>query len=460
MAQEDYSNDNVAKMETEDIYVLNFPIGRKLWFIKDQICEWGDGNQHPLTMSKCEYPQQFTCNSGDCIDMINRCDDENQCTDSSDEKVCELVDIPYSYNAEKAPSSLAKGYPLDIDTKIDIENIDSIDTVNMVFSLTMKLNFQWYDKVLMFSNLIPESNNFIPHHKRDLIWYPTRDIVHENAIIGETKYNYDNYDMTVYAFNAEKPDVRNSIENRLFNGSKNPLNLRMRMKATYSCTFDVRKFPFDVQQCCLIMKINQHRYDKIRFISNGNIGYSGERIIDQFSIGKIHSEATYSNASTEFKVIIPMSRIAINQFLNTFFPTVILWLFGYSTLFIDPNQNGFDNRFMGSGTALLVVATLINAVKSDLPKTAYTKFIDIWFLWHVISIFSTIVYHIALDRLRKKLENQNKNADEVFEYEEDGENALDTPNTRMINNINKCLIVLFPTLNGIFYIVYFYLKIM
>ena len=155
-----------------------------------------------------------------------------------------------------------------------------------------------------------------------------------------------------------------------------------------------------------------------------------------------------------------MSRIPINQFLNTFFPTVILWLFGYSTLFIDPNQNGFDNRFMGSGTALLVVATLINAVKSDLPKTAYTKFIDIWFLWHVISIFSTIVYHIALDRLRKKLENQNKNADEVFEYEEDGENALDTPNTRMINNINKCLIVLFPTLNGIFYIVYFYLKLM
>ena len=118
----------------------------------------------------------------------------------------------YSYNAEKAPSSLAKGYPLDIDTKIDIENIDSIDTVNMLFSLTIKLHLQWYDKVLMFSNLIPESNNFIPHHKRDLIWYPTRDIVHENAIIGETKYNYDNYDMTVYASNPEKSDVRNPIE--------------------------------------------------------------------------------------------------------------------------------------------------------------------------------------------------------------------------------------------------------
>ena len=208
------------------------------------------------------------------------------------------------------------------------------------------------------------------------------------------------------------------------------------------------------------MKINQHRYDKIRFISSENIVYSGERTIDQFSIGKIHGEVFYSNESTSFKVIIPMSRIPINQFLNTFFPTVILWLFGYSTLFIDPNQNGFDNRFMGAGTALLVVATLINAVKGDLPKTAYTKFIDVWFLWHVISIFTIIVYHIALDRLRKMLESQDKKADEVFEYEEDFENALDTPHTRMINKINKCLIILFPTLNGIFYIVYFYLKLL
>ena len=266
--------------------------------------------------------------------------------------------------------------------------------------------------------------------------------------------------MSVYGKMPDKSYVSNPTENRLYNGSRNPLRLTLRMKTKYICTFDVTKFPFDGQQCLLNMKINQRQYYKIRFTEPKNITYMGETIIDQFSIGKIYSNVTYSDISTEFTVIIPMSRIAINQFLNTFFPTVILWLFGYSTLFIEPNENGFDNRFMGSGTALLVIATLINAVKTDLPQTAYTKFIDVWFLWHVLTVFVIIVYHIALDRTRKHLESLAKNKDEVVEFEEDKDNSLDTSTTQMIRNINKILIVMFPVVNGIFYIVYFYLKLM
>ena len=140
-----------------------------------------------------------------------------------------------------------------------------------------------------------------------------------------------------------------------------------------------------------------------------------------------------------------MSRNAINQFLNTFFPTLILWSFGYSTLFIDPNENGFDNRFMGSGTALLVIATLINAVKSDLPKTAYTKFIDIWFLWHVLSVLIIITHHIALDRIRKNLDDQKEIEDDVVEYGAHGRNTIDASNPMKIRKINKSLIVCFPS---------------
>ena len=175
-------------------------------------------------------------------------------------------------------------------------------------------------------------------------------------------------------------------------------------------------------------------------------------------IGKIHTEAVYTNESTKFNVTIQMDRMPTNQMLTTFFPTVILWLFGNSTLFIKPNDNGFDNRFMGSGTALLVIATLITAVKSDLPKTAYMKFIDIWFLWHVLSIFIVIVYHIALDRFRQLLESQ-KEHDGSVESEPDDRNRSDALNTKMIGNINKVVMVSFPIINSIFYVVYFYLKL-
>ena len=347
------------------------------------------------------------------------------------------MDIPPSYNVANAPISQNDGHPLDITTKIDIQNIDSIDTVNMLLDVTMEVTFEWYDKVLMFSNLIPDTNNFIPNEKRELLWNPLRDMVLKNAIIGELQTE-KNFDMSVSAKMAEKSNVSNPIENRLFNGSNNPISLTIRMKTKFSCTFNVRKFPFDDQQCPLIMKIYQRRHYKIRFIDNG-ISYTGETTIDQFSIGKFHSNITYSNESTKYTIIISMSRIPTNQFLNTFFPTVILWLFGFSTLFIDPNENGFDNRFTGSGTALLVIATLINAVKNDLPLTAYMKFIDIWFLWHVMFVFTIIVYHIVLDLIRKKLDSQNENDDKVVAYEKDGDNDMVKVNTMTIKDINKAL---------------------
>ena len=220
------------------------------------------------------------------------------------------------------------------------------------------------------------------------------------------------------------------------------------------------RFPFDEQRCVLIMKINQRRCKKIRFIEKISAFYSGEAIIDQFLIGKIHSETTYSNQSTKLKVIIKMDRIPTNQLITAFFPTVILWMFGYSTLLIDPTESGFANRFAGSGTALLVIATLITAVKSDLPKTAYVKFIDIWFSWHVLAVFLVIFCHIFLDRARKHLKNCNRfQGDIVLNHQTDYVDSIDENPAKIIKNINKALAVLFATLNASFYIVYFYLKL-
>lgn len=151
-----------------------------------------------------------------------------------------------------------------------------------------------------------------------------------------------------------------------------------------------------------------------------------------------------------------MTRIFTNQLLNTFIPSFILWLFGYATLFIVPDEDGFGNRFMGSGTALLVIATLLNAINGDLPKTSYMKFIDLWFLWHIVSTLAIIIWHIILDGIRTDIESE---CEDKVEPLKTFEKSLKEKGWIRINKINQSVYIIFLILNGLFYAIYFYITL-
>ena len=58
-------------------------------------------------------------------------------------------------------------------------------------------------------------------------------------------------------------------------------------------------------------------------------------------------------------------------------------------------------RFMGSLTALLVLASMMPVFTEGLPKASYTKLIDVWLLFFLISTTINICVHIWVDFLRK-----------------------------------------------------------
>ena len=140
---------------------------------------------------------------------------------------------------------------------------------------------------------------------------------------------------------------------------------------------------------------------------------------------------------------MPLSRIFTNQLLTTFIPTLILWLFGYSTLFIDIEYP--NDRFMGAGTSLLVTVTLLNAITNDLPKTSYMKYIDLWFVWHLVSILSIIAYHISLGRLQKFFEKVDENQIVPFKAI-DCIKLMKQNGVNKVSRINNTFIIVFPIL--------------
>ena len=113
---------------------------------------------------------------------------------------------------------------------------------------------------------------------------------------------------------------------------------------------------------------------------------------------------------------------------------------------------------MVDGTYLLVIVTLLNAINNDLPKTSYVKLIDIWFVWHITSIFAMIIYHIMLDIMRKHFEKTDDDRVHPFTATED-EDIMETDGTNKIRTINNNTIMAFPIVNSVFYGIYFYLTL-
>ena len=435
-------------------FETKYPIGRKKWFMDYPLCGVKDPF-YPLTISICNLQTQFTCNSGACIDINKRCNERKDCIDGSDEKMCTLINIPSSYIKANAPDTPIDNLPLALAMQTTILNIDSIDTVNMIVTLTMEIKIQWYDKRLTFSNPIVNKDNIIPPEMAEKVWSPLRDLIHENAIIGEVTYEGD-HKIRLLPNISENIEASAAIENRLFNGSFNLLELSQRVRIKYNCIFDVKRFPFDGQNCFFIMRLDQRKGGVISFVDDGAILYNGLSTVGQFSIGHIYSKIKNTNQFTKYTIVIPMNRIFSNQITITFVPTILLWLFGYSTLFIDTED--LTDRFMGAGTALLVIATLLNAINSDLPKTSYMKFIDLWFSWHVASIFAITIYHVILDRLRKYFEIPA--VDEVMPFKTTDYIKWSAKKCKKkITAVNNSFITIFPMLNCLFYGVYFYVTL-
>ena len=90
----------------------------------------------------------------------------------------------------------------------------------------------------------------------------------------------------------------------------------------------------------------------------------------------------------------------------------------------------FSDRIMATITVLVVMAALLASLKETLPQTSYFKFIDLWFIWHIINIFLIFAYHVTL----KKIVKWGK--------------MLET-----VNNLAKYL--LFPLLIALFYVIFF-----
>jgi len=138
---------------------VSYPIGRKAWEIHEPGCNIIGHQTKELSLSKCQFGKEFSCNTGQCIEIEGRCNQVIDCTDGSDEEQCALVQVPRSYRRVEPPKTTNQFEPSIIRTSVEIITVDSMDTANMVVGLTLRIRMTWRDSRLRFANLLEGGKN-------------------------------------------------------------------------------------------------------------------------------------------------------------------------------------------------------------------------------------------------------------------------------------------------------------
>lgn len=73
---------------------------------------------------------------------------------------------------------------------------------------------------------------------------------------------------------------------------------------------------------------------------------------------------------------------------SAYLPTIMLMLISYASLFC--KRENSDLRVMMSLTTLLVLYALYQQISDGLPKTSYTKAVDVWCFFAITLIFTTV----------------------------------------------------------------------
>ena len=426
-----------------------------------------------FAITVCNFPDEFSCKSGACIDIYKRCDNRKDCDDGSDEDECKLLQIPESYDKSLPPElSEEVERPNEIYIQVDVINVDIVDTVAMVVGLTVEFVLKWKDHKVNYENLQKFKNErgsvkIIPNKEKNKIWIPLPELVHDNAIIGETE-EVDFFKLGVQVQNEPlSMDAGLWRETLVYQGKENMLIVSQRMKLKYRCDFFLLYFPFEETTCEFYLSIRTTGNNSVMMTKNDDsVIYQGPKILNEFEIIDFWSRIEHHQTNTSFIYTFKFKRLYLQHLMTTFFQSFLLWILAYITLFI--NENDFSNRFMGAVTALLVLAALLSSIGDQLPTTAYFKFVDLWFNWFIANIFLIILIHVLIDYYNNKNGSKNEPEDTKFKLSQSPTPALfnkikPTAQENKVQSLafklNNFFKIIVPSMTLLFLFVYFTLTI-
>ncbi|XP_066956103.1 uncharacterized protein [Macrobrachium rosenbergii] len=370
-------NKTLASLQGEKL-----PFGKRKWTVYDTkaVCGADYPGQHErnLIVSNCQ-PGNFTCWNGDCVPLSARCSSVRDCLDKSDELDCLYVSTSVGYDKHLPPVSKK----LNMIVSLVLTRLNLVDLKYQVVWTTFTLELRWLDPQVNFFNLRenPENN---PLDTGEL-WLPQIKLVNESRFLGSLK------PLKRVTVLKEHPGIDIGTD-YMYKGSLNHLRYVFEYEANFWCACNLKKYPFDRQRCSINMEITNVPEEVLTYevgIESSGMLRARDMQRDYF-LGNM--DLRIKNGSRLVSATFQLIRCPNYQLFTIYLPTIFLHGIGYGTLSISAQD--FQDRGAMSLTTMLVLVSLYSEVQSDLPSTAFMKYIDFWFIFSIFFLTLIIVVHL------------------------------------------------------------------
>ena len=395
---------------------VSFLLGKHNWTIENDsyVCGLGKPYTKQLKLTSCSE-EQFTCSSGQCVRMEDRCDQLANCMDQSDEENCQLLVLRKGYNKKIPPIVPDADNPetkalIPLEVSLTLLKVVSIEEVRHSIELQFQIEVGWYESRAAYNNLNENSAmNVLMSQDIETLWLPL--ITYTNTDQKETTRLAEMSEWSTRVTvrkegNLTRGGMELVDEVEIFQGDQNHLVMAQVYTKTFQCQMDFQLYPFDTQTCTIRMDTSDDGLKVVRLVPQ-QLTMNETLDLTLFKITSWSLEYVDANREEEgVSMKMDLKRKVMNELLTTFLPSILLMIITFATTFFKPFF--FEAALSVNLTTMLMMTTISIGKMQMLPTAAYIRMIDVWLVFCQLVPFAEVILLTAQEyhRIEDPKENQ------------------------------------------------------